>query len=80
MNAAAHATASGLRPRPRRDRPARRTSASGCNGRSGTPDHGKRGRYTGQRTDAAGKACNIVGWEYVHIAIDDATRLAYVEL
>jgi transposase InsO family protein len=41
---------------------------------------GKRGRYTGQRTDAAGTVRNIVGWEYVHIAIDDATRLAYVEV
>jgi transposase InsO family protein len=41
---------------------------------------GNRGRYTGQRTDAEGKVRNIVGWEYVHIAIDDATRLAYVEV
>ena len=41
---------------------------------------GKRGRYTGKRTDAEGKARNVVGWEYVHIAIDDATRLAYVEV
>jgi transposase InsO family protein len=37
-------------------------------------------RYTGQRTDAEGRARHIVGWEYVHIAIDDATRLAYVEV
>lgn len=41
---------------------------------------GKRGRYTGMRTDAEGKRRNMVGWEYVHIAIDDATRLAYVEV
>ena len=41
---------------------------------------GKRGRYTGQRTDTEGRARNIVGWEYVHVAIDDATRLAYVEV
>jgi transposase InsO family protein len=41
---------------------------------------GKRGRYTGQRTDAEGARRNTVGWEYVHIAIDDATRLAYVEV
>jgi transposase InsO family protein len=40
---------------------------------------GKR-RYTGQRTDAEGTVRNVVGWEYVHIAIDDATRLAYVEV
>jgi transposase InsO family protein len=41
---------------------------------------GTRGRYTGQRTDAAGVRRNTVGWECVHIAIDDATRLAYVEV
>jgi transposase InsO family protein len=40
----------------------------------------KRGRYTGMRTDAEGVRRNTVGWEYVHIAIDDATRLAYVEV
>jgi transposase InsO family protein len=40
----------------------------------------KRGRYTGRRRDAAGIARGTVGWEYVHIAIDDATRLAYVEV
>lgn len=37
-------------------------------------------RYTGQRTDAEGTVRNVVGWEYVHIAIDDATRLAHVEV
>ena len=31
-------------------------------------------------TDAAGVPRRTVGWEYVHIAIDDATRLAYVEV
>ncbi len=41
---------------------------------------GKRGRYTGQRTDAEGMVRQTVGWEFVHIAIDDATRLAYVEV
>jgi len=41
---------------------------------------GKRGRYTGQRIDREGKVHNVVGWEFVHIAIDDATRLAYVEV
>jgi transposase InsO family protein len=41
---------------------------------------GRRGRYTGMRTDAEGKRRQVVGWEYVHIAIDDATRLAYVEV
>jgi transposase InsO family protein len=31
-------------------------------------------------TDQAGKRRNTVGWDYVHIAIDDATRLAYAEV
>jgi hypothetical protein len=34
----------------------------------------------GKLTDAAGVRRLQVGWEYVHIAIDDATRLAYVEV
>jgi transposase len=33
---------------------------------------GKRGRYTATRTDADGVRRHTVGWEYVHIAIDDA--------
>src|ERR1017187_799554 len=41
---------------------------------------GKRGRYNPQRTDAEGRVRKTVGWEFVHIAIDDATRLAYVEV
>jgi transposase InsO family protein len=32
------------------------------------------------RTDAAGVRRNARGWEYVHIAIDDCTRLAYAEV
>jgi transposase len=36
--------------------------------------------YNSQRTDAAGKRRNTVGWEYVHIAIDDHSRLAYAEV
>jgi transposase InsO family protein len=31
-------------------------------------------------TDAAGKIRRTVGWEYVHIAIDDYSRLAYAEV
>lgn len=42
--------------------------------------HGKRGRYKPQRTDAEGRVRKTVGWEFVHVAIDDATRLAYVEV
>ena len=41
---------------------------------------GKRGRYNPQRTDAEGKIRKTVGWEYVHIAIDDCTRMAYAEV
>jgi transposase InsO family protein len=32
------------------------------------------------RVDAAGVERKIIGWEYVHIAIDDCTRLAYAEV
>jgi transposase InsO family protein len=41
---------------------------------------GLRQHYNPRRNDAAGVQRNTVGWEYVHIAIDDATRLAYVEV
>jgi transposase InsO family protein len=40
----------------------------------------KRQHYIGQRTDPEGRKRNIAGWEFVHIAIDDATRLAYAEV
>jgi transposase InsO family protein/transposase len=33
-----------------------------------------------RRRDAAGVDRKTVGWDYVHIAIDDATRLAYAEV
>ena len=36
--------------------------------------------YTGSFTDAAGRKRRKAGWDYVHIAIDDATRLAYAEV
>ena len=36
--------------------------------------------YTGRWTDAAGTRRGKTGWECVHIAIDDATRLAYAEV
>src|ERR1019366_6781003 len=32
------------------------------------------------RTDADGVERHTVGWEYVHIAVDDCTRLAYAEV
>ena len=37
-------------------------------------------RYTGSSTDAAGRRRGRAGWDFVHIAIDDATRLAYAEV
>jgi transposase InsO family protein len=36
--------------------------------------------YNRTFTDRDGKRRNTVGWEFVHIAIDDATRLAYAEV
>jgi transposase InsO family protein len=36
--------------------------------------------YHPRRSDAAGVLRETIGWEYVHVAIDDATRLAYVEV
>src|SRR5947209_1994881 len=41
---------------------------------------GLRSHYNTRVTDRAGVVRHTVGWEYVHIAIDDATRLAYVEV
>ncbi len=40
---------------------------------------GKR-RHDPDRTDAAGRRRRQVGWEFVHVAIDDATRIAYAEV
>ena len=44
-------------------------------------------RITGTRrhhqrsiTDAAGRRRNTAGWDFVHVAVDDATRLAYAEV
>ena len=41
----------------------------------GGPQH-----YNRVLTDAAGRRRKTVGWEYVHIAIDDYSRLAYAEV
>jgi transposase InsO family protein len=38
----------------------------------------KRGRKT--RTTAAGRGMGVVGWEFVHVCVDDHSRLAYVEV
>jgi transposase InsO family protein len=36
--------------------------------------------YTGSYTDAAGRRHQKAGWEFVHIAVDDYSRLAYAEV
>ena len=36
--------------------------------------------YSGSFTDAAGKRRGRAGWDAVHVAVDDATRLAYAEV
>jgi transposase InsO family protein len=41
---------------------------------------GGNSHYTGSYTDAAGRVRRKAGWDFVHIAIDDATRLAYAEV
>ena len=38
----------------------------------------KRGRRT--QTSAAGRGRGVVGWEFVHVCVDDCTRLAYAEV
>ena len=41
---------------------------------------GLRKHYNPRLTDRDGKRRKTVGWEFVHIAIDDCTRLAYAEV
>jgi transposase InsO family protein len=41
---------------------------------------GRKQHYTGSYTDVSGRRRNTVGWEFVHIAIDDHSRLAYAEV
>ncbi len=36
--------------------------------------------YNRTSTDATGRRRNTVGWEFVHIAVDDYSRLAYAEV
>jgi transposase InsO family protein len=50
-------------------------------GRAGHRVHGhRRLQRSPRRRDAAGRDHKIVGWEFVHVCVDDATRLAYVEV
>jgi transposase InsO family protein len=41
---------------------------------------GGHSHYTGSFTDAAGRVRRKAGWEFCHVAIDDFSRLAYVEV
>jgi transposase InsO family protein/transposase len=41
---------------------------------------GLKQHYTGSYTDRDGKRRGKAGWEYVHVAVDDYSRLAYVEV
>jgi transposase len=42
--------------------------------------HGGLQHYTGRHLDAAGRLRGRDGWEFVHIAVDDYSRLAYAEV
>jgi transposase InsO family protein len=49
-------------------------------GGAGKRIFGGSSHYTGSYTDAAGRVRRKAGWDFVHVAIDDATRLAYAEV
>jgi transposase InsO family protein len=38
------------------------------------------GAYRPRRRDASGASRGTIGWEYVHVAVDDHSRLAYAEV
>jgi transposase InsO family protein len=49
-------------------------------GGAGHRVHGGLQHYSGRSTDAAGRLRGKAGWEFVHIAVDDYSRLAYAEV
>jgi transposase InsO family protein len=49
-------------------------------GGAGKRVHGGQRHYLGSYTDRDGHRRSPVGWEYVHIAVDDYSRLAYAEV
>jgi transposase InsO family protein len=51
-------------------------------GRFERPGHRVTGHRRGRlsQTTEAGRGRGVVGWEFCHVAVDDATRLAYVEI
>jgi transposase InsO family protein len=49
-------------------------------GGAGKRIRGGSSHYVRSFTDREGKRRNTVGWEYVHVAVDDYSRLAYAEV
>lgn len=49
-------------------------------GGAGWRVRGRRQHYNRTFTDRAGRRRRTVGWEYVHVAVDDYSRLAYAEV
>jgi transposase InsO family protein len=49
-------------------------------GGAGKRVSGARQHFNPTFTDAAGRVRKTVGWEYVHVAVDDYSRLAYAEV
>jgi transposase InsO family protein len=49
-------------------------------GGAGKRVFGGSSHYSGSYTDAAGRVRRTAGWDFVHVAIDDCTRLAYAEV
>ncbi len=49
-------------------------------GGAGRRVHGGRKHYNRARLDAEGRRRLTVGWEFVHVAVDDHSRLAYAEV
>jgi transposase InsO family protein len=90
--ASAHRAGQALAPRPARARQSLRAKAPGelvhvdvkKLGRFERPGHRVTGRKAGGRrltqTTAARRGRGVVGWDFCHVCVDDATRLAYVEV
>src|SRR4051794_14369478 len=52
----------------------------GIQGGVGKRFTGRRQHWPPTKTDAAGPRRKQIGWEYVHVAVDDYSRLAYAEV
>src|SRR5436190_3782530 len=69
-----------LRALPARRAPARRRQETGADRGQRRAPNGRPAAPQPRRTDGSGVARARVGWECVHVCVDDATRLAYVEV